>query len=212
MEVRFEDEVLIDLLFETNLPYREIAKELGWTESKVSQRMSELNLQWIKRSSRKLSRGQASLLHLMQKLLPNEEVIIEHPLGERLRLDVYCPRLKIGAEYHGRQHFEFVAHFHGNLDGFRESQRRDDRKLELCAEQGITLISFRYNDDLSEDTVYERLLLALAATPTVRDDRPEEPCAHPRFKGNPYYEAQMQRQREWKRKQYREMKQQRKKR
>lgn len=207
MEDRFEDEVLTDLLFETNKPRREIAKELGWTEKRVSQRIAELELQWVKRSNRKLSRGQASLLHLMQKLLPNEEVIVEHPIGERLRLDVYCPRLKIAAEYHGRQHFEYVEHFHGNLAGFRESQERDDRKVELCLEQGIALISFRYNDDLSEDTVFDRLMLSLAATPTVKEPEPE---AQSRYKGNPYYEAQMQRQREWRRKQYREMKQRKK--
>jgi hypothetical protein len=199
-----ENNILVDLLFETNLSQKDIAKELGWTEYKVAARIRELGLQWVKRKNRKLSRGAASLLTIMQKLFPNEEVVVEYPVGERLRLDVYCPRYKVAAEYHGRQHFYYVEHYHGNLRGFEEAQERDQRKIELCQEQGISLISLRYNDELSEQTVFDRLMTSLQATPAVRTERVSA------FKGNPYYEAQKQRQREWRRKQYREMKQRKK--
>lgn len=204
-----EDSVLVDLLFNTNQSHKEIAKELQWSEYKVSQRIRELGLDWVKRKTHKLSRGQAALHSMVQKLVPNEEVVSEHVIGNRLRLDIYCPRLKLAAEYHGRQHFYYVEHFHGNRQGFLESQKRDEQKVRLCEEQGITLVAFRYNDDLSEDIVFGRLLSALQhATPSERVN--EERAS--RYKGNPYYESQKQRAREYRRKQYREMKAQQKKR
>lgn len=203
-----EDNILIDYLFNTNLSQREIAKEMGWSEYKVSQRIKALGLGWIKRSNRKLSRGHSALLSLMQRLLPGEEVTTEHHVGEQLRLDIYCSRYKIGAEYHGRQHFYYVDHFHGSMAEFLASQDRDQRKEELCKEQGIALVVFRYNDELNEDTVFNRMLEAIQAAP--KPSPKKETVA--RYKGNPYYEASKQRQREYRKKQYQRMKQQQKKR
>jgi predicted transcriptional regulator len=189
---------LKELLFGTNLSVREIAKELGISEARVSQRIHLLKLDWIPRRNRKISRGQTALTLVIKKLIPGAEVVNEFHIGEQLRLDVYCPKFKIAAEYHGRQHYEFVGQFHKDYDDFVRSQKRDDRKAELCAEAGITLVVFRYSDDLTEDAVFDRLLSAMTATPAVDCDKIVK---KPKYsvKDSPYYEERKMKRRAFER-------------
>lgn len=195
----YDDAVLVDFLFESNISNREMAVQLGTTEAEIKAQIRSLGLGWVRRQRGFASRGQAALTQMMRKLLPNEEIRTEEPLPDRLRLDVYCPRYKLAVEYHGRQHFSYVEHFHGDLDGFRESQFRDEKKIKYCQDLGIALVVFRYDDLLTEDVVFSRLLDALRTTPTVKEEKPT-------IKGDPYYEAYKQRQREYRRKSYQRMK------
>src|SRR3990167_1958624 len=128
----YEDSLLTDYIFDSNLSPREIAKEFGTTEIAVRKHIRELGLSWVRRRKGHASRGQAALTSIIQKLLPGETITAEEHIGERLKLDVYCAKYKLAAEYHGRQHFSYVEHFHGDIEGFRASQRRDERKIELC--------------------------------------------------------------------------------
>lgn len=194
------DSILItDLIFDSNLSTREIARELEATEVQVKQRVRELGLSWVRRRDGHLSRGQAALTAQMRKLLPGERIVTEYPLGERLRLDVFCESYDLGVEYHGRQHFMYVEHFHNDKEGFRDSQRRDERKLEICRDLGIALVAFRYNDSLTEGDVYQRLLEAIQMTPVLDKPTPQT------VRGEPHYEAYKQRQREYNRAAYRRM-------
>jgi hypothetical protein len=203
-----EDSVIKDSLFNTNLSMKDIASEVGLTEYKLAKRIKELGLTWVRRKDRKMSRGHAALFHILQRLAPNETVVTEYHIGERLMLDIYCPALKLAIEFHGRQHFYYVEHFHGDKQGFTDSQKRDERKEEMCREQDITLVVFRYNDNLDEDIVFERLVDAIRSSKPPAEPEPTKS----RYKGNPYYEAQKQRQREWRKEQYKKMKSQRQKR
>lgn len=196
----YEIDCLTDLLFDSNLSHMEMARELDRTEVEITRQIRELGLSWVRRSKGHISRGQGALTTIMSKLLPGEKVVSEHPIGERLRLDVYCDRYKLAAEYHGRQHFFYTQHFHGDKYGFEESQRRDERKIEICKDLGIALVIFRYNDTLTEDVVYNRMLDALRSTPLVKEEK------IPTYKGEPFYEARAARQREYRREQYKKMK------
>lgn len=196
-----EDDRLKDLVFETNNSLADMATILNKPEWAIHNRMEDLEIDWVKRKSGYASRGQAALTHLMRKLIPGEEITTEHHIGDRLRLDVYCPTYNLAAEYHGRQHFEFVEHFHNDVHGFRAAQKRDDRKVELCKEKGIALVVFRYCDKLSEEIVFERLLDALRnGPPVVKEEK------FSRYKGNPYYERYMERQRQYRKKLYKKSK------
>lgn len=201
----YEDDRLTDMVFDSNLSTHEIAQELGKTELEITREIRNLGLSWVRRKKGHISRGQGALTSIMQKLLPGEEIRTEEPIGERLRLDVYCPRYQLAAEYHGRQHFFYVEHFHGDKEGFLASQARDERKIEICKDLGIALVIFRYNDTLTEEVVYERMLDALRNA-SVADEKEQKP---PKYKGNPYYEAHKIRQREYRKEQYRKMKAQR---
>lgn len=197
----YEDSLLTDLVFDSNLSAREMARDLEATEIEVKKRIRELGLSWVRRRDGHVSRGQAALTAVMRKLLPGATIRTEESIGERLKLDVYCPTFNLAAEYHGRQHFYFVEYFHGDRDGFYESKRRDERKLEICQDLGIALVVFRYNDALDEDSVYSRLLEGIRTAPEAEEESKKT------LKGTPYYEAAKQRRREYQRDSYRRMKQ-----
>jgi hypothetical protein len=157
-------EHLIDLLFDSKLALPEVAEIFDLSLKDLNETIRSLGLGWVKSSKKKMSRGQTALTDIMKKLFPGIEIVNEFHIGERLRLDVYCPRYKIAAEFHGRQHFYYTSLFFESKYEFEEAQKRDIRKVELCEEQGITLVVFRYNDLLTEEAVYNRLIEAIRSS------------------------------------------------
>jgi len=202
-----EESVLVDLLFLSNLSIPEIAKRLGWTAYQTRKKIHTMGLAWVTRKDRKLSRGHASLVSVMQKLLPGVEIITEHHIGERLMLDIYCPKYNLALEFHGRQHFTYSSLFHKDHNDFIAGQQRDDRKIELCKQAGITLIVFRYNEDLTEEIVFERVYDAIKGTDhshaIMNAKRKLSPIA---CKGNPIYEESKIRRRQWEKEMRRKIK------
>jgi hypothetical protein len=158
-------EFLRDLLLETSLSISDIAKELGWSVATVNKKINNLGLTWLKNSRKKMSRGQTALTLAMQKLLPGEKVINEFHIGDKLKLDVYCEKYAIAAEYHGRQHFYYTSRFFDSKYDFEEAIKRDQKKAQWCKDNGIALIVFRYNDSLTEQAVFDRLLEAIRTSP-----------------------------------------------
>lgn len=173
------DPLLIDLLFSTDMTVKEIALRLGKSVAEVRKQLAGLGLGWV-REREGLSRGQAALTNIMERLLPGEKVEIEYPIGERLKLDVFCPKVRLAAEYHGQQHFVFIEHFHRDKDGFRDSQRRDIRKAQLCKEKGITLVVFCAQNPMTEDFVFNSLMEALRESPPTlgREHKVREKTAY----------------------------------
>ena len=192
-------EYMTDLLMDSSLSLTEIAKELGWNLSFLNKKIQSSGLSWAKSKHKKMSRGQAALTAIMQKLLPNEKIINEYHVGERLKLDIYCPKYKIGAEYHGRQHFYYTGRFFDSKEDFERALQRDKRKIELCKDQGIALVIFRYNDKLTEEAVYQRMLEALKVTDFYKQEKKSVTT-------NPYYQKAKKRYNSNRKQMYKEMK------
>ncbi len=57
-----------------------------------------------------------------------------------LRIDFFLPNLMMAVEVHGRQHFEFVKHFHGTRKKFALAKQNDEMKANWCALNGIELV------------------------------------------------------------------------
>lgn len=201
-----EDAIIKDSLFESNMSVREIGEQIGRSQAYVSKRIKALGLDWVKRSNRKLSRGHASLTEIVKRLLPNTTVINEHHIGERLMLDIYVPSYNLALEYHGRQHFFYSNLFHKDKEDFLEGQRRDERKVELCEEQGITLVAFRFTDELTDESVFDRILDAIKNAPATPLEKKQSS-----FKGNHFYEKMMASKREYNRQRYKQLKEWKKK-
>lgn len=146
------------LLFETDDSISDIAKELCISYAELDKIIRKIGLSWVKDHRKKMSKGQTVLTSIVKKLLPGEKVINEYHIGQRLKLDVYCPKYKIAAEYHGIQHFRYVERFHDSKEDFLEGQKRDLKKMQLCKDNKIALIVFRYDDKLTEEIVYNRIL------------------------------------------------------
>jgi len=200
-----DDEFLTDLLFESNLSLSDIAKELSISINKLNKRINQLGLSWIKERHKKMSRGQTALTLVMKKLFPGEAIVNEHHIGERLKLDVYCPKYKLAAEYHGRQHFFYTQRFFDSRYEFEKAQERDEKKIQLCKEAGITLVIFRYNDQLTEDSVYDRMLFAIRNSKYV-----PKTVAKKSIKNNPAYVQAKKRNSENRKSYYKKMKEKRK--
>jgi len=198
-----EDDVefLVDLLLDTNISISKIALELSMPVSEVNKKINQLGLNWLKNSRKKMSRGQTALTLMMKKLLPGEEVVNEFHIGDKLRLDVYCPSYGIAAEYHGRQHFYYTGRFFDSKYDFEEAQKRDIKKVEWCKENNIALVVFRYNDSLTETSVYDRMLEAIRTSPAI-----EKKADNKSVKNSPYYQEMKKKNSEYKKNLYRKIK------
>jgi very-short-patch-repair endonuclease len=202
-----DDLFLVDLLLESDLSLPAIAKEVDLSIKDLNKKIAQLGLTWIKEQRKKSSRGQSALTAVMKKLLPNEKIVNEHHLGDKLRLDVYCPSYKLAAEFHGRQHFYYTERFFDSKYEFEEAQKRDIKKVEMCKEQGIALIVFRYNDLLTEESVYSRMIEAIRSSDWKNAE--SNPAKKP-LSQNLFYQQQKKKNSEHKKQVYRAMKQRKK--
>ncbi len=64
-----------------------------------------------------------------------------------LRFDFYLPDYRILIEVQGRQHYEYVPHFHrrGEID-FQDQLRKDQIKRDFCIKYGYQLIEIRHTE------------------------------------------------------------------
>lgn len=69
-------------------------------------------------------------------------------LKSTLFLDFFVPHIKLAVEVHGKQHYEYSAFFHKSIAGFKESIKRDNLKQDWCELNEISLIVFKYSDDV----------------------------------------------------------------
>ncbi len=71
---------------------------------------------------------------LLRRLYPFEARLEEVylPGSNGLTADFYLPGQQLIVEAHGRQHFEFVSHFHKDRIGYLRAQQRDRQKQDWC--------------------------------------------------------------------------------
>ena len=98
------------------------------------------------------------LYYIIESLYPDKTIHRHYrpDFLHGLELDIYIDELKIGVEYQGIQHFRPVKYW-GGEESFRKLQERDKRKKQICDNLGIKLIYFNYDEDLSDDYVFEKL-------------------------------------------------------
>jgi len=105
------------------------------------------------------------VLEIIRELFPHNIVLTEWYLnykGQRLFFDVFIKDLGVLIEIQGRQHFEFVKHFHGSREGFLGHKKRDNLKLEIIEKSDrLCLARFNYDEDVSKELVMKRIHEAL---------------------------------------------------
>ena len=79
---------------------------------------------------------------LFKEEFPNlrPDWLINPITGSPLELDIYCAKLKLAAEYDGRQHAEKVDKFHKNEQQFKYQVVKDKFKTQACKDKGVDLI------------------------------------------------------------------------
>jgi len=97
---------------------------------------------------------------VLKKVFPHNVIIKEHYVsfkGARLFFDFYIKDLGVMVEAQGRQHNEFIQHFHVDRAGFMASKRRDSLKYEYCEKEDLILISFNDDDILDESNLLNKI-------------------------------------------------------
>lgn len=93
------------------------------------------------------SKGEVECRRVLESLfnLPFDKArpdFLNNPVtgGNNLELDCYNERLKLAVEYDGEQHAKFIPFFHKNKETFYNQKYRDYMKIQMCKDNGITLI------------------------------------------------------------------------
>jgi len=97
------------------------------------------------------------LFRIVDRIFENEAVLHHHRPRwlEGLELDIYVPRLNLGFEYQGQQHFHPVEVW-GGKEALKHTQLRDQRKRDLCGKARVRLVEIDYTEPLTEDHVRKR--------------------------------------------------------
>jgi hypothetical protein len=57
-----------------------------------------------------------------------------------MEIDGYCEELQMGFEYQGKQHLEFIPHWHKRKQRFLEQQKNDNLKKEILEDKGVVML------------------------------------------------------------------------
>ena len=96
----------------------------------------------------------------LRKIFPHNLITKEYYVNynnTRLFFDFYIKDLGVVLEVQGRQHDEFVKHFHTDKETFLASKKRDNLKKEYCEERDFVLIEIRNEKELNKDKFIERI-------------------------------------------------------
>lgn len=136
----------------------------GWCHSKLAKKynitIDQVN-EWVESlhivRPTKVSSPQEKIYAVCCKLFGKGAVVQEYLLDNKLRIDIAVPSQNVAIEFHGRQHFEYVEHFHKNHDNFMRSKVRDLQKKTVILRNGWCYIEFTYRDTLTDDVISSRI-------------------------------------------------------
>lgn len=93
------------------------------------------------------SKDQRTIFEYLIELYPYQDVIYEYYIKDlNQRIDIFIPSIGIAIEYSGRQHSEYVEHFHRGMDGYLKGRQLDKQKIEYLTSIGAKLIIIKYNN------------------------------------------------------------------
>jgi len=98
---------------------------------------------------------------LLKEIFPHNIVVKEYYInykGARLFFDFYIKDLDILFECQGRQHSEFVKHFHQDRDGFFELVKRDNLKKEYAEINEVPFVIIEYNEDIDKNKLMGKII------------------------------------------------------
>ncbi len=113
----------------------------------VPVKIKKYQINWDGKSKSKL---QYNVKQFFKPFWKTHTVLEEYTIpSSRLMVDFINLSKKIAVEVHGRQHDDFVEHFHVNRSGFLNSWRRDKEKREWVEMAGLTFIEI-YEADIKD--------------------------------------------------------------
>lgn len=113
---------------------------------------------YIVTEKKKLFYNQTLMENLVKEIFP-QHLVLRNTRGflDGLEIDCYIPDLKLGFEYNGEQHYQFIPAFHETEKDFREQQKRDKEKNKIAKERGIRLITIKYDEELTKELILNKV-------------------------------------------------------
>lgn len=140
--------------------YRFVTKGKGkWDEIKDIKNIKNYSNNYVpptynqnKKKPPKESKGEIECKRILEKIFnkPFNKIrpnFLNNPVtgGEfNLEIDCYNNDLRLGIEYSGRQHYEYIPFFHKNKEAFYNQKYRDELKRRICKDNNINLIEVPY--------------------------------------------------------------------
>lgn len=118
--------------------------------------------------TRPRSAGHLLCRQLLRELFPFDAVCEEVTLPggpSAMYADFLLPARRLALEVNGRQHAEYVPHYHGSKAGFAKAQKRDRDKRAFFGLNGITLLEL---DDARTDEWRDAIRSAFLGGPGER--------------------------------------------
>ena len=100
--------------------------------------------------------SEVQLYKLLKGYFPDAELHASPTWLRPQHLDVFVASARLAFEYQGQQHFGPVDFF-GGEDAFHETVRRDKRKARMCKANKIALVTWRFEDQISEEVLFRKL-------------------------------------------------------
>lgn len=102
--------------------------------------------------------NETTLYKICCTLFPNCNILREYSPSwlEKQRIDIFIQEYNLAIEYQGEQHFKAIKHF-GGPEGLEKTQERDQKKAKLCKQNGVALIYFNFDEELTEETVIRKI-------------------------------------------------------
>ena len=101
-------------------------------------------------------KNEFSLYRCIKDFVPDTVFQAQPPWLRPQSLDIFIKSKSIGIEYQGIQHFQPVEYF-GGEEGYLQIVQRDEKKKQLCKEQGVQLLYWNYQEEVTKLSVKEFL-------------------------------------------------------
>jgi hypothetical protein len=122
---------------------------------------SDYRIDWNKAAPSKIAQKVKDFLHVN---LPYDSWFEEYRIPKTLlRVDYLSFSLKLAIEVSGRQHFQFVDHFHKDRANFLSSVKRDEQKRNILESNEFTICELDDEDvkNLSKELFLDKFGVVL---------------------------------------------------